>query len=455
MNVTELGRKIRYGSFYIPFRFQLVVLGIALSYAYKWLRATTLLPETAYTAIIDLFITITLYFISALIIIAFITSFLPWLLFILRKKQGQASLKVSTAAKPSIFSKKQEVTIDLQPVMRPLFGYIRLRLEYDNLSISPKFSLLRAGQRSFFSSGLHGIYNWPLPEIKEYKVNGGIIYFEDMFQVFSFTAGLPSQDVFFTQPENDDSTDVSVRPKKTEDTNTRIDQIRKVEGEFLNYKNFEDNDDVRRIVWKIYAKNKELVIRIPETNDPYASHVYFYSSFYNSIGSDLYPTISGVFLNQFKTIVWNAYLQLNKKSLLLKYVPDQPAKTMFADDPLQKIKYIISTSNWHHDKDLATYFRKDEASVLCISSFTDVEHLENIVSKSGKDLVVIFVELSKTFQSIKVRDWLQWLFVRPSAESVDKLKISWNISPLKRKVTENESRIKRILDKSECEKVMA
>ena len=455
MNATGLGRKLRYGSFFIPFRFQLVVLAVVLSLAYKWLRSTNLLPETAYTAIIDLFITVTLYFISALIIISFITSFLPWLLFLFRRKQGDAELKVTTESKQNNLSQKQEVTIDLKPVTRPLFGYIRLRLEYDSLSISPKFSLLRAGQRSFFTSRLHGVYHWPLPEIKEYKVNGGIIYFEDMFQLFSFTVSLPSQDVFYTQPENNDSTAVSVRPKKTEDTNTRIEEIRKVEGEYLNYKNFEDNDDVRRIVWKIYAKNKELVIRIPETNDPYASHVYFYSSFYNYIGSDLYPMLSGIFLNQFKTITWNAYLQLSKKNLLLKYVPDQPAKTIFADDPMQKIKYIISTSNWHHDKDLQQYFKKDEASVLCISSFTNASQLEDIVSRSGKDLVVIFVELSKTFQSIKVKDWLQWLFVRPSGDSLDKLKLSWNISPLKRKVIENEVRIKKILEKCECEKVMA
>ena len=34
-------------------------------------------------------------------------------------------------------------------------------------------------------------------------------------------------------------------PRKTEDTATRIEEIKKVEGEHINYKNFESNDDVQ------------------------------------------------------------------------------------------------------------------------------------------------------------------------------------------------------------------
>src|SRR5687768_9798956 len=104
MNVTGFRKKIKYGSFFIPFRFQLVVLVVVLALAYKWLRNTNLLPETAYTAILDLFITVTLYFVSALMMIAFITALFPWLLFLLRKRHGAASLKVTTASRPSIFS---------------------------------------------------------------------------------------------------------------------------------------------------------------------------------------------------------------------------------------------------------------------------------------------------------------------------------------------------------------
>ena len=108
---------------------------------------------------------------------------------------------------------------------------------------------------------------------------------------------LTSSGNFFNGPPLKATGNIIVQPKKTEETNMRIEEMRKVEGELLNYKNFETNDDVRRIVWKIYAKNKELVVRIPETNDPYASHIYFYASFYNAISNDVYEEFNEVFLD--------------------------------------------------------------------------------------------------------------------------------------------------------------
>jgi hypothetical protein len=454
MKLAVLKNKTRYGSFFIPFRLQFVMLVVVLLLAYRWLQKNHSLPDSSYTAIITVFISVTLWFIVALFILSFLSAFIPWLFFLLSKKNNRASIRIKTAVKENVFNEDQNVHITIHPILKPLFGYIRLRLKYDD-GISPKFSPLNDRQKiDFFSTSLSGSYNWPLPQIKEYKVTDSIIYFEDMFQLFSFAATLPAQDNFFTQPANKVSEEVRVQPKKTEDTNTRIDQIRKVEGEFLNYKNFENNDDVRRIVWKIYAKNKELVVRIPETNDPYASHVYFYSSFYNSISTNVYEEFNIEFLNHYKTIVWNAFQQLSKQNVLLKYIPDQEPGKSFADDPVQRTKYVISTSGWQIKNDLQHYFKKEEASVLCISSLTDAKQVENILDRSGKDLVIIFVQLSQAFSKFKIDDWLKWIFVRPKKDSLEKLRFIWNLSPLKSKMTGNEAEIRNILAKSDSEIVI-
>jgi len=451
MNFSLLKNRIRQGSFFVPFRFQIILLTLVLFGAYYWLKKTSVLPETSYTAIIDLFITVVMAFIAAVFAISFFTALIPWLLFLLNKKNGRVSIQVKTESKKNKLSEKQQVGISINTIFRPVFGYIRLRLNYDD-SISPKFSLVNNQSKTqFFSSSLNGIYNWPLPEIKEYKVSSAIIYFEDMFQFFSFASSIPAKDNFFTQPDNNATAEIKVQPKKTEDTNVRIEQIRKVEGEFLNYKNFENNDDVRRIVWKIYAKNKELVVRVPETNDPYASHVYFYASYYNAMGLGLYGDFFPPFLNYYKTKVWNTYLQLSKQNVLIKYIPDQESKTTFADDPVEKIKYIISTSEWQTQKDLQQYFKKDEASVICISSLITAEEVEQILDRTGKDLVIIFVQLSNAFSKMQIKDWLQWVFVKPEEDGLDKLRLMWNISPLKRRIIDNENKIKTILNKSESE----
>ena len=50
-----------------------------------------------------------------------------------------------------------------------------------------------------------------------------------------------------------------------------------------------------------------------------------------------------------------------------------------------------------------------------------------------------------------VTDWLQWIFVKPEKKSTEKLQLAFNLSPLRRKILENEKHIKQILEKCECE----
>lgn len=455
MNIALIKNKIRYGSFFIPFRFLFILLVIALLLAWRWLQKTNALPDTSYTAILSVFIQVTFWFIVSIFAIAFLTSFIPLVIFLFTKKNKAALITIKTAATQNTFNDRQLVNVNIKPIFKPLLGFIRLRLQYDEDDISEKFSLINNQKKQqLFSASVNGIFNWPLNEIREYKVTESIIYFEDMFQFFSFATTLPAQDNFFTQPKDVASSPLKVQPKKTEDTNVRIDQIRKVEGEFLNYKNFEGNDDVRRIVWKIYAKNKELVVRIPETNDPYASHVYFYASFYNSLTTGLYKDFNGIFLNYYKTNVWSAFKQLSTQNVLVKFIPDQEIKIKFADDPLQKIKYLVSTAEWQTQKDLQQYFKKDEASVLCISSLIDAEQIKNVLEIAGENLVVIFINISHSFNTMKVTDWLRWLFVRPNKDSLDKLRLTWNFSLAKRNIIENEKKIRQLLDKSGCEKII-
>lgn len=450
MNIAAIREKIRQIGFLIPVRLHFLLLIIALLLAYRWLLKNNAVPETARTAIINVFITVTFWFALGILILSFFTAFIPWVFFLFSKKNKRTILNIKTSTQN--VHDNQLVEISISKILKPISGYIRLRLRYDKNNISPKFAPMRVEPKShFFSMQIKGVYNWPLKNIKEYDISSGIIYFEDFFQFFSFTSQLSVNNNFYTQPLKAATGKVIVQPKKTEDTNMRIDEMRKVEGEYLNYKNFETNDDVRRIVWKIYAKNKELVVRIPETNDPYASHIYFYASFYNAVSNDVYEEFNAVFLDNFKTFVWNIYEQLYRQSQLIQYIPDQETKIFYADDVIQKTKYIISTSSWQKQNNLDIYFNKQYASVLCISSLTDAKQLEDVLEKTGKSLTVVFVELSKSFSKMKVTDWLQWVFVNHEKKSSEELQLAFSLSPLRKKILDNEKNIKELLKKSDCE----
>lgn len=273
--------KIRQAGFYIPFTVYFVVFAAAAAFAWNLLNNNEIQPDSSFADIFSLLLKVALWFTVAIIFIAFLSVLVSLLHFIYNKRKKGISFQISTDLTESELHEKQTVRLAISPVLKPLFGFIKLRLLYDQSHFSSKFSLLENSKRRFFSTSIEGTYHWPLPQIKEYHVENAILYFEDVFQFFSFAVSLPAKSRFFTHPTAKNVKDLSISPRKTEETNTRIEQLRKVEGEFLNYKNFENNDDVRRIVWKIYAKNKELVVRIPEIMDPYASHIYLYTSFFS------------------------------------------------------------------------------------------------------------------------------------------------------------------------------
>ena len=76
-------------------------------------------------------------------------------------------------------------------------------------------------------------------------------------------------------------------------------------------KSLETGDNIQRIVWKIYAKSGQLVVRIPETKDPYASHLYLYVSYFHGFNLK-----EGAFetelLNVYKDLVRNLFEALQR-----------------------------------------------------------------------------------------------------------------------------------------------
>ena len=139
MNIAVIREKIRRAGFYIPFRVHLLLLVIALLLAANWLRKNNAVPETARTAIIDLFISVTFWFAFAILVVSFISAFIPWVIFLFSKKNQKSILKIKTAGRENV-TNQQQVEVNISHIIKPLFGYIRLRLLYDGNNISPKFA---------------------------------------------------------------------------------------------------------------------------------------------------------------------------------------------------------------------------------------------------------------------------------------------------------------------------
>ena len=222
-----------------------------------------------------------------------------------------------------------------------------------------------------------------------------------------------------------------------------------MEGEYLNYKDFEAGDDVRRIVWKVYAKNRELVVRIPELYEPYASHLYFYASFHAAVKSQwLGEGYMKEMLNYYKNNVWTILDTLSKKEWEMRYIPDQSFKVPEDLSKAEKNSRIISNSNWHKDTSLSQYYNVRHGAVLCISSMTDTEELRNVLEKCDASTMIYFVKCSQVFRHFVAWSWLKRLMFLPPKDRLNKLRARWVFSPIRYQVQKREKEIEDILNKS-------
>jgi hypothetical protein len=413
---------------------------------YLKLRTLSKLPDSAYTHIFGLLLSIALFFSIAIIVFGAFTVLGSFMYFKWKQHKQGVRLQLHTAA-DSTNGGKQVINLQLNPILLPLAGFIKIRLFYDSTHISEKFTPV-SNKSSFFKFSFGGQFSWNLPEIREYKIEKVMIYFEDFFQFFSIALTVDATNRFFISPVQQDLNALKASPRKTEETTTRIEELKRVEGELINYKSFETNDDVRRIVWKIYAKNKELVVRIPEILDPYASHIYLYPSFHSHYTITGNETVEIPFLNYYKTLCWSVYQQLMQKGFEVRYVPDQQVPTTDLPTAAERAKYAITISDWQENEGLKEFVKPGNASVLIVSSLNDPEELRAFAESYGSDISIIFIPLSDSLEEHGIAGWIKWLFVENEKNQLASYKTKWNLSPLRFKLRENEKEIMAILKQS-------
>lgn len=454
MNWKLIKWKVQYALQYFPLTLNTLLCGLAGWGAYKLLYRPVPKGEepSALLPFIILMGKVTLWFLAALAGLSVISTFVTWIyyLWLRRRKGSKLELEFTTETKKGR-KNKLYMNARIDGVIRPVLGFIKARLFYDDNVMTDRFSLLsnKRKEQSLWRAAITGRSRLNLPDIKEYDLKGGFIYFEDMLHIFSLAAAQKIGGHFYQPPVLVKQREADVFPRKTETMDVRIEQLRRVEGEPLNYKDFESGDDVRRIVWKIYARNRELVVRMPELYEPYASHLYFYASFFAPVKAQwLGEGYLKEMLNYYKNNVWTVYDTLSRKEWNMRYIPDQSFNIPEQTEEHAKNARIISNSRWHRDTDLQHYFNPRSGTVLCISSLTDTQELINVLDRCDASTVVYFVKLSNVFKHFAPLNWLARLIFQPPKDRLSKLRTTWTFSPIRVQIQRREKEIEEILQKS-------
>ena len=429
--------------YFFPFTPYFLLFLIGTTLAYIWLSKRPLIPDTPFYEIFSLLIQITLIFGFFLLAFSFLSVLIAWIFLFYQLKTKKLFFKITSSVKYD-----NSIHIEVHPILKPLFGFIKFRLRYNNDEYSPKFQLTEAELNdSFFNTKLNGYYKWDLPEIKEYTIDQSIVFLEDIFQFFSFAIKIYTHERFHSVPPQKELEVDTIHPKTTENIISRIDYIKKVEGDHLNYKSFE-NDDIRRIVWKIYAKNRELVVRTPESLDPYSSHIYLFASFFAGFDIEGNETVHIPFLNYYKTMVWNIYEELKKQNPNIRFISDQSDKYILSseEDSDSKLKHLISVSSWQQHTNLKSYLEGHHPSVIIVSSLNNAEVVEQLLRDAEDDTTFLFIPLTASLQKQRVTDIVEILFIKKDSDNLSKYKPQWVLSPLRTKINENEKKIKKLLN---------
>lgn len=393
----------------------------------------------------------TYWILAGFVLLSIISAFFCWIYYLVIRGQKNSVLKLEFKTE-SRKGKRNKLFLNatLPGALRPVLGFVKGRIIYDNHLMTDRFALLsgQRKERSIWREAITGKSQVTLPDIKEYDVKGGFVYFQDMLHLFSLAVAQPIAGHFYQPPVLLNEDDAEVSPRKTETLDVRIEQLRRVEGELLNYKDFEAGDDVRRIIWKVYARNRELVVRIPEMYEPFASHLQYYASFYADVkqawmGDEYLEEM----LNYFKNHVWTVYDTLSKKEWKMAFVPDQDIHVDEGDEH-ERTARIISNSQWHTDKNVSEYFSPKNGTVLCISSFTNPNDLANLLERCDAGTVVYYVKLSHTFKHFAALSLLSRLILLPPQDRLSKLRTRWLFSPMRLQVNKKEKEIEKVLKNS-------
>jgi hypothetical protein len=277
-----------------------------------------------------------------------------------------------------------------------------------------------------------------LPNIKSYDLDKVTLFFQDVFRMFSFKIEFKYKGSIVVLPVSVEDIELSKISCTIDSDEIRTDTVHQKEGELLHFKHFEASDDIRRIVWTVYAKTKELIVRTIETRSIYASQIDMYASFCNSYQDLLEKTISDTFLNDYKTYIWEVYKSL-KKDNEIRFIPDQKSK--IAVEYQHEVSAQISGMDWHSNK-IEEYFGHGKISVICISSLILSQDIEKILDKLDINTIVVFASLRSSGTKIGITDIIREIFTIPREK---KINWKWLFSTKRKKVLDNDTAVRNVL----------
>lgn len=289
--------------------------------------------------------------------------------------------------------------------LKPLLGKLQAMIWYHERNQRPTFiHKIPIGK---FTMEL------PIVHIRVYTVQEMDLLFLDFLRMYRLPAALYSVSTFSREPSVLRMEEQPVAPRVYHEENTTTDQVLYHPGEWLQFKTYETGDDVRRILWKLYAKSKDLYVRHQEHYTQHSSRitlVVFFeldTYFYKYIN----PTLLQFLLDKYKNMVYTIYKKLTGLHKDLELVVHHSGKA----NTDEEVKNLIAASEWqttHHHIELP------ERSHLILHSLIPPGLIQAIEEAHHQDISVIPLVHDLLIKKTD-RWWWRWLFKKKGGKAPD------------------------------------
>lgn len=446
--ISVILKNTSYWSKQTGIRLQLILAIVVVWTAGIWLRKEYGQDDSNLWLVMRLFFQIVQWTLIGLCLVSLLSVLVAWIYFrsIANRKKISVQVKFGDGQKAEAGWVNVSITL-LGNVIRPFLGTVQGRLVFSDKRVSEKVILDSnvPKHKYWWRAGIRGNGATLLHDRGIYAAEKVLITFSDMLGLLSLPYTLPFTQQLYTLPKLLEEQKIKAQPNATEEQIHRIDIPKRVEGEYVNYKEFETGDNIQRIVWKIYAKSGELVVRIPETKDPYASHLYFYVSYFHGFKID-----GGAFetelLNVYKDQVRNLFEALEKNGYEVRMPPDQEVAHVAGVSEKKNDLFQITSSQWQSNLEASKYVHANKAAFVCVSSLTPGEEVEIILRNLPDNVPLVVVKMSDAIPSpfrIKIKD----ILFKPEKSPSDDLRNPWMVSSLRRELLRNEKKLNELLKK--------
>lgn len=334
----------------------------------------------------------------------------------------------------------------VQKLLTPLLGTLQGIL---NTTSQPDLKVVFTKYYSKKISTKGAVTSEPLflPHYLPYQLTKLQLFQFDYFRMLALPIRLSVNKTIINYPEAEPINTVSIKPLKKSIQEDQEKTPIKREGDLFQYKNFESSDDVRRIVWKLYAKNEELIIRTQEHEFEYAHDLLMSLNY--SMKNASSETLQ-VAMDYYKKTSYSIFDAYAKKYPLL-FVDHTKGQTIPAEREIIQ-NYIIAL-NWNHTHKDRYFDTKD--SIHVIHSGMEWDDILTTIKKVNKNAVIYFIPLSNAYHSSVLKNTIRNLFLLPNSSSLlETQKIKFSKSATFKSWIKCEQNIKEILTNTKAKVII-